>query len=96
MTANRPLVYKGKRKQGQGHASWSSVKVTDLIVKSARCLLLLNNLKKFENDAIARFCCIDEQLKKWGQNTTKTGTITILTESTSRSTTIVTVTSDSN
>ena len=41
--------------KGQGHTSRSSVKVTYLY--TALRLLLLNKHKKFEDDAIARFCC---------------------------------------
>ena len=41
--------------KGQGHTSRSSVKVTYLC--TALRLLLLNKHKKFEDDAVARFCC---------------------------------------
>ena len=41
--------------KGQGHTSRSSAKVTNLY--TALRLLLLNKHKKFEDDAVARFCC---------------------------------------
>ena len=40
--------------KGQGHASRSSVK--SLKFHTALCMLVINMLKKFDNDAIARFC----------------------------------------
>ena len=46
---------KGKSKQGLGHLLRSSVKVTKF--QSALRLLLVNKYKKFEDNAIARFCC---------------------------------------
>ena len=49
-------------------AKVSKVKVireSHRIVKSKLRLLLLNKHKKFENDAIARFC----SSKKWGEKT---------------------------
>ena len=53
---------KDKSKQGQGHSLKSSIKVTKF--QSALCLLLLNRHKKFENDAIAEFCCSVDNSKK--------------------------------
>ena len=53
-------------------------------MESAWHLLLLNKHKKFENDAIARFCCIDGQSKKWKEKkptATRSRPITRLTES---------------
>ena len=74
--------------KGQGRMSTSSVKVTDLLNQ-----LLLNKHKKFEDDAIARFCCNVLPLPRWKQTKTKKnteiGSITILTESTSRSIIII-------
>ena len=53
-------------------ATVGKVKVTHQVihkghqfVESAQHLLLLNKHKNFENDASARFCCINEQSKKW-------------------------------
>ena len=56
-------------------------------VKSDLRLVLLNKEKKFEDDAIARFCCSALWLHRWKQKKkpTETGSITILTDSTSRS-----------
>ena len=49
-------------------------------------LLLLNKHKKFENDAIARFCSSVDNSKKWKKKPpTETGLITRLTKSISRS-----------
>ena len=45
-------------------------------------MLVINMLKKFDNDAIARFCCSDKKLASGGKkNPTATGSITRLTES---------------
>ena len=77
---------KGKSKQGQGHSLKSSIKVTKF--QSALRLLLLNKHKKFENDAIARFCSSIDNSKKWKRNKKQnmaTGSIIISTESTFRS-----------
>ena len=62
--AQQLLTYgqKGKRGQGQGHSLRSSVKVTKF--QSALRLLLVNMYKKFENDAIARFCSSVDNSKK--------------------------------
>ena len=75
---------KGKSKQGQGHSLRSSVKVTKF--QSALHLLLVNKGKKSEDNAITRFCCSVRNSKSGGEkNPTATSSITILTESTSRS-----------
>ena len=42
--------------KGQGHTSRSSVKVTYLFYQTC-AWYLLNKDKKFEDDAIVRFCC---------------------------------------
>ena len=49
-------------------------------VESAMRLLLLNKHKKFENDAITRFCSSVDNSKKWEKNNTGTGSITRLTK----------------
>ena len=68
--------------QGQGHSLKSSIKVTKF--QSALRLLLVNKYKKFEDNAIARVCCSRRNSEKWGKkNPTATGSITILTKSTS-------------
>ena len=46
---------KGKSKQGHDHSLRSSVKVNKF--QSALRLLLVNKYKKFEDNAIDRFCC---------------------------------------
>ena len=69
--------------QGQGHSLKSSVKVTKF--QSALRLLLVNKYKKFEENAIARFCCSMRNSEKWEKQNTVTDSITILTKSTSRS-----------
>ena len=56
---------KGKNMQGQGHSLRSSVKVTKF--QSALRLLLVNKCKKFEDNAITRFCCSVRNSEKWGK-----------------------------
>ena len=56
---------KSKSKQGQGHSLRSSVKVTKF--RSTLRLLLVNKYKKFENNAIARFCCSMRNSEKVGE-----------------------------
>lgn len=51
-----------KSKQGQGHSVRSSVKVTKF--QSTLRLLLMNKYEKFEDNAIARFCCSMRNSKK--------------------------------
>ena len=53
--------------KGQGHTSRSSVKVTYLFYLTC-VLLLLNKHKKFEDDAVARFCCSGGK-SKWRKKT---------------------------
>ena len=48
--------------KGQGHMSRSSVKVTQF--HTALRMLVINMLKKFDDDAIARFCCSSRQSKR--------------------------------
>ena len=55
---------KDKSKQGQGHSLRSSIKVTKF--QSALRLLLVNKYKKFEDNAIARFCCSTRNSEKVG------------------------------
>ena len=40
-------------------------------VESEQRLPLLNKHKKFENDAIARFCCSRSQSERWKKNNKK-------------------------
>ena len=73
--------------KGQGRMSRSSVKVTDLLNQTCVCYCWIStrNLKMM---AIARFCCSVLPLPRWKQKNkknTETGSITILTESTSQS-----------
>ena len=46
---------KGKSRQGHGHSSKSSLKVKQLLNQHCIDLLLLDNHKKFEDDAFASF-----------------------------------------
>ena len=50
-------------------------------------MLVISMLKKFDNDAIARFCCSASGIEAAEKKTTATTPITILTENTSRSVT---------
>ena len=70
------MAQNAKALRGQSHAPRS-------FIESALCLLLLNKHKKFENDAIARFCSSANELRKGGKKNMATSTITKLTESTS-------------
>ena len=63
---NRVTAQNTKGLKGQGHTSRSSVKVTYLY--TALRLLLLNKHKKFEDDAIARFCCSASESKRRKKN----------------------------
>ena len=59
--------HKGKSKQGQGHSLRSSVKVTEKY--TALPLLLMNKYKKFEDKAVAQFCCSMRNSDKVGKKT---------------------------
>ena len=48
------MAQNAKAQKGQGHASRSSVR--SLKFRTALHMLIINMLKKFDNDAIARFC----------------------------------------
>ena len=56
------MAQNAKGPKGQGHMSRSPAKVTQF--HTALCMVVINMLKKFDDDATARFCCMREQSKR--------------------------------
>ena len=60
------MAQNAKGPKGQGHMSRSPAKVTQF--HTALCMVVINMLKKFDDDATARFCCMREQSKRRKKN----------------------------
>ena len=88
MSSRKKVMAQNTKRTERSRSHVKVIRKGHLFVLSDLRLLLLNKHKKFEDDAIARFYCSVFPLPRWKQKkqqNTETGSITILTESTSRS-----------